>query len=113
MNRAALAEMRLTLQELEQALKTIDWWQENPPPKAALASVQPFCVDTLTFTEWLQWVYIPKMLQFMEVYQALPVASGLLPIAEEAWKGCAESTDDLYRIVKKLDFLVLHFHQVH
>ena len=78
----------------------------SPAPEA-LASVEPFCVDCLTFSEWLQWVYIPKMHAYMNEHGRLPAASGLVPIAEEAWKGSVEDTRRLQEVVVLLDALVV------
>ena len=101
-----LEQMRELLAALELALLDAGWWGDTPPDAAALASTEPFCVDTLTFSEWLQWVYIPKMHAWMAREQALPERSGLLPIAEEAWRGSAEDTDGLLLVMRALDGLV-------
>ena len=101
-----LEQMRELLAALELALLDAGWWGESSPDAAALASTEPFCVDTLTFSEWLQWVYIPKMHAWMAREQALPERSGLLPIAEEAWRGSAADTAGLLLVVRALDGLV-------
>lgn len=101
-----LNDMRFLLLELEGEMRAVGWWQSMAPPDEALASSEPFCVDALTFSEWLQWVYTPKMHAFMNQFGKLPQSSGLQPIAEEAWKGSAEDTRRLHRIVAALDALV-------
>ncbi len=89
------------LTALEGHLRRRDWWEEQSPPPAALNSREPFCVDYLSFSQWLQWIYIPKMRSL----DILPQRSGLLPIAEEAWKGCADIVE-LLRLVEKLDGII-------
>lgn len=106
MIRPELDNMRALLLALEGEMRAVGWWQSVPPPAEKLASSEPFCVDCLTFSEWLQWVYTPKMHAFMSEYGTLPAASGLLPIAEEAWKGCSEDVRPLFRVVMALDALV-------
>ncbi|MDO4776966.1 MAG: YqcC family protein [Cardiobacteriaceae bacterium] len=101
-----LDDMRTALDLLEAEMRGVGWWQQVSPAPEALASVEPFCVDCLTFSEWLQWVYIPKMHAYMNQHGRLPAASGLVPIAEEAWKGSAEDTRRLHEIVALLDALV-------
>ena len=101
-----LEQMRELLAALELALLDAGWWGSDAPDAAALASTEPFCVDTLTFSEWLQWVYIPKMHAWMAREQALPERSGLLPIAEEAWRGSAADTAGLLLVMRALDALV-------
>ena len=80
------------LAALELALLENGWWSDQSPTAEALASSEPFCIDTLHYNEWLQWVYIPKMRAFIADNAALPERSGLLPMAEEAWKGSGHAT---------------------
>lgn len=101
-----LDDMRAALLFLEAEMRALGWWQSESPTAEALQSSEPFCVDHLTFSEWLQWVYIPKMHAFMEAHAALPAASGLRSIAEEAWKGSREDVRRLFRVVMALDALV-------
>ena len=102
----ALEHMHELLAALELALLEAGWWGDASPDDAALASIEPFCVDTLRFSEWLQWVYIPKMLDYIASQGALPERSGLLAIAEEAWRGSAEDTSGLLLVMRALDGLV-------
>ena len=83
-----LEHMHELLAALELALLEAGWWGEESPDEAALASTEPFCVDTLRFSEWLQWVYIPKMRAYIASQGALP-----------------ERSDELVRIVLLLDAL--------
>lgn len=102
----AVEDMRAALLLLEAEMRALGWWQGTAPAAEALASAEPFCVDCLTFSEWLQWVYTPKMHAFMAEHGTLPAASGLQAIAEEAWKGSAENVLPLCRVVMALDALV-------
>ena len=102
----ALEHMHELLAALELALLEAGWWGDTSPDDAALASTEPFCVDTLHFHEWLQWVYIPKMRAFIAAHAALPERSGLLPMAEEAWKSDAHNSGGLLLVVRALDALV-------
>ena len=101
-----LEQMRELLAALELALLDAGWWGESSPDAAALASTEPFCVDTLPFRAWRHWVYIPKMHAWMAREQALPERSGLLPIAKEAWRGSAADTAGLLLVMRALDGLV-------
>ena len=101
-----LDQMHELLTALELALLEAGWWGNESPDAAALASTEPFCVDTLRFSEWLQWVYIPKMRAYIASQGALPERSGLLVIAEEAWRGSAADTDSLLLVMRALDALV-------
>lgn len=76
------------LKELQEIMQQQGLWQSIPPSAAALASQQPFALDTLTATEWLQWIFIPRMSALLEAKQPLPTAIAITPYLEEALKEC-------------------------
>ena len=47
--------------DIECALRRGDFWQTETPPASALASTEPFAVDTIDFHQWLQFVFLPRM----------------------------------------------------
>lgn len=106
MGNTVVIDMLAALNELEAALQAVGWWQDAAPDAAALRSSEPFCVDTLTFSEWLQWVYVPKMRSFIVTHGRLPTSSGLLAMAEEAWRDCTEDSAPLLVLMARLDCLV-------
>lgn len=70
------------LLRLEQLLQQLDMWSEQPPEPAALASQQPFCIDTLDFAQWLQYVFVPTLRNTIECGAALPEKCQVAPMAE-------------------------------
>ena len=89
---------------IELEMRRIDVWSMEPPSEAALASDQPFCFDTLEFTEWLQFVFLERMRFIVE--QGLPRASGIAPMAEEHFRVRPESGDGLIRELEAIDELL-------
>ena len=71
--------------DIECELRRAGFWCAEPPSAAALASVEPFCVDTLDFHQWLQFVFIPRMREMIETRSPLPSACNISAMAEEAW----------------------------
>lgn len=69
--------------DIEAELRRLQQWQHEPPPAEALASVEPFCVDTLTFAQWLQFVFLPRMHALAAVRQLPPGRCEIKPMAEE------------------------------
>ncbi|MEF0565218.1 YqcC family protein, partial [Pseudomonas aeruginosa] len=51
----ALADQLLLI---ERELRALGWWSESSPAPEALASPEPFCVDTLALEQWLQWIFL-------------------------------------------------------
>ena len=39
--------------DIEAQLRQLNLWQRVAPPEEALASTEPFCVDTLSLPQWL------------------------------------------------------------
>lgn len=98
-----LAEQLLLI---ERELRLLDWWSEQPPAAEALASQQPFCVDTLAFEQWLQWIFLPRMKQLLESAAALPTASGIQPMAEQVYQGEMVRARELIRLLGEFDRLI-------
>lgn len=67
---------------IERELRTQGWWSSVSPSTEALASVEPFAVDTLDFEQWLQWIFLPRMKVILEQDLPLPNASGIQEMAE-------------------------------
>jgi len=91
------------LLELEAEMRTLEVWDAEPPAPQALASTQPFCVDTLTLPQWLQFVFLPRMSQLVEAEQPLPQKCGIAPMAEEYFRGTGLAIGGLARKLTEID----------
>ncbi|WP_066966118.1 YqcC family protein [Microbulbifer sp. Q7] len=91
------------LLELEAELRSLELWEAEPPAPEALASTQPFCVDTLTLPQWLQFVFLPRMSQMVELEHPLPQKCGIAPMAEEYFRGSPLLVVGLTRKLTELD----------
>ena len=89
--------------DIESELRVLGLWSQVPPSQKALASEQPFCVDTLTLSQWLQYVFLPTLYQLMEDGEALPRRCGVAPMAEEYFRGSELATDALIKALQQLD----------
>lgn len=95
-----LADALLTL---EQELRRQGLWAAQPPSAAALASREPFCVDTLDFESWLQWIFIPRMAQIIESGATLPAGCHIQPMGEEAFAHLGRRRVELVTILGRID----------
>ncbi|AMB87134.1 pseudouridine synthase [Pseudomonas agarici] len=91
---------------IERELRIQGWWDELPPPAQALASVEPFSVDTLEFEQWLQWVFLPKMKIILEQNLPLPNASGILAMAEMVYAQRPGQGRTLQELLARFDQLI-------
>ena len=68
--------------DLEAQLRTRLLWDIEEPDPTALASTQPFCIDTLSFPQWLQFVFLPRMRALLDEGHPLPTKCGIAEMAE-------------------------------
>ena len=88
---------------LEEELKLQALWQAEAPSPEALESTLPFCVDSLEFHQWLQFVLIARLRQMMALSIPLPVQSALHPMATEVYKEEIELRARLIALLAELD----------
>ncbi|TWI50894.1 uncharacterized protein YqcC (DUF446 family) [Pseudomonas duriflava] len=101
----ALADQLLLI---ERELRVLGWWEHESPSPADLASQQPFCVDTLTFSQWLQWIFLPRMKVIIETDCGLPERSGIKPMAEVAYQSNLSTVTALLNALGEFDRLIEH-----
>ncbi|WP_461515872.1 YqcC family protein [Porticoccus sp.] len=89
--------------QLEKQLRDMGLWSESTPSSEALASSQPFAVDTLTFLEWLQFIFLPRMQQRVDVSAPLPTACAIAPMVEEYFRGVSADSGALLALLASID----------
>jgi len=94
--------------DIEAQLRQLGQWDPVPPPPEALASAQPFCVDTLTLPQWLQFVFLPTMYTLLEEDRSLPEQCGIAPMAEEYFHGTGFNGEALVAVLASMDELLTH-----
>jgi uncharacterized protein YqcC (DUF446 family) len=94
------------LLEVEATLRNHGRWDSTRPPARSLDSTQPFCIDTLRFEQWLQWVFLPRMLQILAEGRPLPAKSGILCYAELCLHRNDPPTDALLESIRRFDELI-------
>ncbi|GAA5445545.1 hypothetical protein Misp06_03748 [Microbulbifer sp. NBRC 101763] len=99
---AIYSEVADQLLILEAELRRMELWQSEPPPAEALASSEPFCVDTLTLPQWLQFIFLPRMRVMIEQEVPLPRECSIAPIAEEFFK-TRGGAEELIVILEQID----------
>lgn len=101
-------QVELVLLSLQKTMLIADHWSDTGISAKALNSQQPFCLDTMNFSQWLQFVFIPRIQALIDAEQVLPTLAkgqGLEPMASEFYK----STDDdraIMDVVRQLDDLL-------
>lgn len=75
-------QLAAVLGDIRTELQYLNRWQTQPPSAEALASQQPFAVDTLNFFEWTQWIMLPRFYALIEQQAPLPANCNIAPMAE-------------------------------
>jgi uncharacterized protein YqcC (DUF446 family) len=94
------------LLEVEAILRTSGKWDVFQPPEGALSSSEPFCIDTLSFEQWLQWIFLPRMKQILEYRKPLPAKSGIFVYAQEQLRKEDPPAGQLLSQIKRFDDLI-------
>lgn len=106
MHMGTRSRLASVLIDLEAELRQLGFWDADPPTAAALASQQPFAVDTLTLPQWLQFIFLPKMYALIETEQPLPGKCGIAPMAEEYFRGRSVGISRLLAALEEVDHLL-------
>ncbi|KJS06674.1 MAG: hypothetical protein VR73_09900 [Gammaproteobacteria bacterium BRH_c0] len=94
------------LLELEDSLRNLRLWTSQAPTAEALASVEPFACDTMAFTEWLQYLFIPRLHSLVEHGARLPEKCAVAPMAEEYFKSAPVDAATVLVILGRIDRLI-------
>jgi uncharacterized protein YqcC (DUF446 family) len=98
-----LTKLSTLLDELEQELRRLDYWSDVPPSPQAMASREPFAVDTLSLPQWLQWVYLQRLRALLEADAELPTGALVKPYAEEYFAASTGPAGELIVIIDRID----------
>jgi uncharacterized protein YqcC (DUF446 family) len=91
---------------IERELFVLGWWTAEMPSVEALSSQEPFCVDTLPFEQWLQWIFLPRMKQIIEQGEPLPAVSGIQQMGEMVFVERAQDARRLLELLGAFDRLI-------
>lgn len=100
-----LSQLADLILEIERQLRLLDLWSDEVPSEARLSSQEPFAIDTLSFNEWLQFLFIPRMKVILEQAGGLPVQSNISPMAEEYFKS-NDKAANLIKAIQEFDQVI-------
>lgn len=106
MHRGSRSELASVLIDIEAALRQLGHWDAEAPSAAALASDQPFAVDTLSLPQWLQFIFLPRIYALLDVGGELPSRCGIAPMCEEYFRGSKQPVDGLLESLEAVDRLL-------
>jgi uncharacterized protein YqcC (DUF446 family) len=102
----AYKQLASLLLAVEQELRAMQLWDQQRPSAEALASNQPFAIDKLSFNQWLQFMFLPRMAGIIEAASALPESCSIAPMAEEFYKAEQVDAISLIRHLAAIDAFI-------
>jgi len=99
-------QLKLLLDELEVRLRDTDQWSNQPLPPESLISDQPFAIDKLNFNQWLQFLFMPRLLTLCIEQLDCPQASSVAPMAEEFYALYKVDGTKIISILAHIDHLI-------
>lgn len=94
------------LMDIEQELRQLQLWEFEMISEEALASTEPFALDTMSFPQWLQFVFLPRLYFMVEQQQELPMHCSVAPMAEEYFSALNLHSTPLIGHLQKIDGLL-------
>lgn len=91
---------------IEKELRELQLWDAEVPSEEALSSTQPFAIDTLTFAQWLQFIFIPRLYLMIEHRAELPHNCGVAPMAEQYFQPQLLNSAPLIEHLRQVDNLL-------
>jgi uncharacterized protein YqcC (DUF446 family) len=99
------AQIAKQIVKIETTMKQLKLYASVRPDDSAFESSTPFCYDTMSFLEWMQWVMFPRTREFISRDLPLPTVCEIHPLAEEDFKLLVQDTDALLDEIQQLDHL--------
>jgi len=100
-----IANARKIIAEIEAEMKRIGYWSIDPLPAEVYDFRQAFAMDTMTFAQWLQFVFIPRVHQIIETQAAFPAQSMVGTQAIREFDGDA-NVEHLVSLLNDFDRLI-------
>ena len=90
------------LEALETGLLTHGLHSAQRPDDEAFASTQPFCLDTMSFPCWLQFVFVEKLRDLIAANAPLPSPCNIAAMGQAYAQG-AHFPGDLVAVLERID----------
>jgi uncharacterized protein YqcC (DUF446 family) len=90
--------IKAKIAEVEREMKQIGYWQSEPPAPGAIRVRSAFAVDTMAFSQWLQFIFIPRVVSIVDTGGEFPAKSSVGAQAGREFDG----DDKAARLVESL-----------
>ena len=97
--------VKARIEEIETEMRRIGMWQPQPLPPKAYDFHRAFAMDTMAFSQWLQFVFVPRVHQIIDSDEQFPQSSSVAAQAVREFDG-DDSAHELCRLLSQFDRLI-------
>lgn len=99
--------VQTALLRIEAEMKNIGLWDIDQPTPEAIANGGAFGTQSMTFEQWLRWVFIPRVHQIIDARGQFPSQSHIADQATREWDmwDSRPETRTLQRLLAEFDAL--------
>ena len=98
------SQVAKAIAEIEAEMKIIGYWAAEPLAPEAYDFQEAFAMDTMAYSQWLQFVFVPRVKQIIEDQEEFPSDSMVAVPAIREFDGDPEA-DHLVELLSEFDAL--------
>lgn len=84
-------EVQTKIQRIVVEMKRIGYWQKEPLRPEQYNFRSAFAMDTMTFSQWLQFIFVPRVEQILDSQGTFPSRSQVGTQAIREWDSVPEA----------------------
>jgi uncharacterized protein YqcC (DUF446 family) len=100
-----LERVRTKIEEIEKEMKDRGLWQSTPLPAEAYSFTRAFAGDTMAYSQWLQFIFIPRVHEVLSGNGDLPSTSSVGAQAVREFDGYDEAAE-LVTLLAEFDEII-------
>jgi uncharacterized protein YqcC (DUF446 family) len=99
------AQVAVMIDRIEAEMRAIELWQHEPLEPSRYAFNQAFAMDTMAFSQWLQFVFIPRVREIISAHGSFPSQSMVAAQAAREYDGLQDASK-LLSLLSQFDALI-------
>jgi uncharacterized protein YqcC (DUF446 family) len=99
------SDVEAHINEIETEMRKIGMWSDKQPPPEAFEFTRAFAMDTMAFSQWLQFIFIPRVREILQSGADFPVQSQVGAQAIREFDGQYEA-DHLVTLLSAFDRVI-------
>jgi uncharacterized protein YqcC (DUF446 family) len=99
------AQVAVMVDRIEAEMRAIGLWQNEALEPSRYAFNQAFAMDTMTFSQWLQFVFIPRVREIINAHGSFPAQSMVAAQAVREYDGLHEASK-LLKLLSAFDAFI-------